>query len=197
MSKKVHWLSLMMIIISAGAGCATDGLDPAGDDGARDGVAVQMLGAPGNPFRYVSARDEQLACFGIAARPNFPSNCNDITDFNDKQMCAAMSSNSQGPCTSMTDRNLQLACFALSVAPQFPSNCTDITDSETRNFCFGAGSFGQMPNCSLVNNNDTRALCVAMASRSSSSCFTISDTNDRLFCQGVVDRTQSPCTLIQ
>ena len=151
----------------------------------------------GNPFTYLTPRDQQLACFGISVAPNFPSNCRDITDFNDKQMCFGMSQLSQDPCRSMTDRNLQLACFGMSIAPNFPSNCRDITDPQMQNFCFGVSSGGSMPNCNNVTDSNTRALCLAMSSHNSSNCSSITSVNDRLFCQGVASRSQTPCTSIQ
>lgn len=162
-----------------------------------NGVTVQVTGSNGNPFTYANPRDQQLACFGIAVAPNFPSNCTDISDFNDKQMCFGMSELSQDPCRTITDRNLQLACFGMSVAPSFPSNCRDITDIQMQNFCFGVSSGGSMPNCNNVTDANTRALCFAMASHDPSTCSTITVTNDRLFCQGVAGRTQTPCTSIQ
>ena len=162
-----------------------------------NGVTVQVTGYTGNPFTYISPRDQQLACFGIAFAPNFPTNCTDISEFNDKQMCFGMSSLSQNPCLTMTDKNLQLACFGMSIAPQFPSNCRDITDIQMQNFCFGVASGGSMSNCNNVTDANTRALCFAMASHNPSTCSTITITNDRLFCQGVAGRTQTPCTSIQ
>jgi hypothetical protein len=150
----------------------------------------------GNPFSYVNLRDEQLACFGISVAPNFPSNCRDITDFNDQQMCFGVSSRSQDPCRNITDRNLQLACFGISVAPNFPSNCRDITDSDMRNFCFGVASGGAMSNCNLVNDSNTRALCFAMATHNSSTCSSITASADLLFCQAVATRSQTPCLSI-
>lgn len=168
-----------------------------GEFTATDVIALRALYSNGNPFVYVTPRDQQLACFGIAAAPNFPSHCTDIKEFNDRQMCFGLSQLSQDPCLTMTDRNLQLACFGMAVAPNFPSNCRDITDPQMRNFCFGVSSLGSLPNCNSVTEANTRALCLAMASRNASTCSTITNTNDRLFCQGVAGHSQTPCSSIQ
>lgn len=189
-------LLYMAFTIVSAAGCITGEADPNRPDGAGAGVAVQMIQGPGNPFSYVSLRDEQLACYGIAAAPNFPSNCDDISDFNDRQMCRGMSTRTQAPCTTITDRNLQLACFGMSVAPGFPSNCRDITDIDMQNFCFGVASRGAQNNCNLVNDGNTRALCFAMASRNAATCGVITNVEDRLFCQGVASGSQTPCISI-
>ena len=76
-----------------------------------------------SPFQYSIPRDEQLACYGISVAPNFPSNCRDITNADDQNMCYGMSENSQTPCMSIADTNLKLACYGMSVAPNFPTNC--------------------------------------------------------------------------
>jgi hypothetical protein len=187
----------LTLAVSFAVGCATDPANPTEPGGANDGVAVQAVGSPGNPFSYVSLRDEQLACFGISVAPNFPSNCRDITDFNDQQMCFGVSSQSQTPCRNITDRNLQLACFGISVAPSFPSNCRDITDPDMQNFCFGVASSGALSNCNFVNNSNTRALCFAMSTHNASTCSFITTSEDRLFCQAVATRSQTPCLSIQ
>jgi hypothetical protein len=170
-----------------------------GEFTASDLVALQALypASNGNPFRYLVPRDQQLACFGISVAPNFPSNCRDISELNDRQMCFGLSQRSQDPCRSLNDRNLQLACFGMSVSPSFPSNCRDINDIQMQNFCFGVSSNGGLPNCNSVTDSDTRALCNAMASHDPSGCAGIASTNDRLFCQGVAGGTQTPCLSIQ
>ena len=151
-----------------------------------------------DPFLYNSPRDEQLACFGISVAPNFPSNCNDITNADDQQMCFAMSENSQTPCMSIQDRNLQLACYGMSKAPQFPSNCRDITDPQMQAFCYGVSSAQQVsPNCNNVSDSNMRAQCLGIALHNSSFCSSITNTNDRLFCQGIASRSQTACTSIQ
>ncbi|HEX7840026.1 MAG TPA: extracellular metalloproteinase [Kofleriaceae bacterium] len=154
-------------------------------------------GCNGNPFTYVRPRDQQLACFGIAFTPNFPSNCRDILDPDDKQMCFGMSELLPDPCLSITDTNLQQACLSMSVAPSSPSGCSNITDVEMQNFCFGVASGGSMPNCNNVTDGNTRALCLAMAIHDPSTCSNITNTNDSLFCQGVASRSQTPCISIQ
>jgi len=53
----------------------------------------------------IRGRDQYLSCWGIAG--NIVSNCNDVSDPNDQQMCRGLSMRSQSPCTSMTDRNMQ------------------------------------------------------------------------------------------
>jgi hypothetical protein len=151
-----------------------------------------------NPFQYSIARDQQLACYGISVAPNFPSNCNDITNPDDKQMCFGMSQNSQTPCMSIQDRNLQLACYGMSKAPQFPTNCRDITDPQMQAYCYGVSSAQQtVPNCNNVTDSNMRAQCLGIALHNASSCSSITNTNDRLFCQGIASRSQTPCTSIQ
>ena len=151
----------------------------------------------GNPFLYPIPRDQQLACYGIAVAPNFPSNCRDITDFNARQMCYGLAQNSQDPCRAITDRNLQLACYGMSVAPNFPSNCRDITDPQMQNFCYSVSSGGWYPTCNNLTDANTRALCLGFSLHDDSLCSGISNTNDRLFCQGISGRSQTPCTFIQ
>jgi hypothetical protein len=163
---------------------------------ASNGVTVQVA-STGNPFIYRTPRDQQLACFGISVAPNFPSNCRDISDPDDRQMCYGMSQNSQDPCKTIKDRNLQLACFGMSVAPNFPSNCNSITDPQLQNFCFGVSSSGSMGNCSNLTDANARAECQGISLHNSSFCSSIGNNNDRLFCQGIATRSQSPCTSIQ
>ena len=163
-----------------------------------DGGGGCKIASTGNPFKFTNARDQFLTCFGIAGR--ISSNCRDVSDANDKQICLAVSDSTQSPCTtSMTDRNLQLSCFGISVAPNFPSNCRDVTNPEMQSFCYGVSSGGTnpAPNCSTVTDPDTRALCNGMALHDSSQCSSISNTNDRLFCQGVSSHDNSFCGSIQ
>lgn len=147
-----------------------------------------------NPFKYSSARDEWLACWGIAGR--ISSNCRDISDFHDRQMCYAMSDSTQSPCTQMTDRNLQLACYGMSVAPNYPSNCYDITDAQLRNFCYSVASWGSQGSCSGVTNAADKALCQALTYRNTSYCASIANANDRWFCYGTASRNNSYCANI-
>jgi hypothetical protein len=151
-------------------------------------------GATGNPFTYPSARDQYLACYGIAGR--ISSNCRDISDFNDKQMCYGMSDSTQTPCTQMTDRNLQLACYGMSVAPSYPSNCRDITDLNLQRFCYGVAG-RDTSQCATVADPNTRQLCYAMATSNSSYCGSITRANDRQFCYGVSSHVNSYCSSIQ
>lgn len=151
-----------------------------------------------NPFQYSIPRDEQLACYGISVAPNFPSNCTDITNPDDQNMCFAMSENSQTPCMSIQDPNLKLACFGMSVAPQFPTNCRDISDPAMQAFCYGVSSAQTtVPNCNNLPDSNMRAECLGIALHNASSCSSITNTNDRLFCQGVASRSQTPCHSIQ
>jgi hypothetical protein len=163
---------------------------------ASNGVTVQVT-STGNPFIYRRPRDQQLACYGISVAPNFPTNCTDISDYDDKQMCFAMSQNSQSPCGTIQDRNLQLACYGMSVAPNFPSNCRSITDPQLQNFCYGVSSSGSMSNCNNLTDNNARAMCQGISLHNSSFCSSITNSNDQLFCQGIATRSQTPCTLIQ
>jgi hypothetical protein len=151
-----------------------------------------------SPFQYSNPRDEQLACYGISVAPNSPSNCRDITNADDQNMCYGMSENSQTPCMSIVDRNLQLACYGMSVAPQFPTNCRDISDPQMQAYCYGVSSAQQMsPNCNNVTDSNLRAQCLGIALHNASFCSSITNTNDRLFCQGIASRSQTPCTSIQ
>jgi hypothetical protein len=163
---------------------------------ASNGVTVSVV-STGNPFMYRIPRDQQLACFGISVAPNFPTNCRDITDPDDKQMCFGLSQQSQTPCQTIQDRNLQLACFGMSVRPNFPTNCRDITDTDLRNFCYGVSSSGSMSNCNSVTDPGSRAMCVGISTHNVSACSSIINSNDRLFCQGIASGSQSPCTNIQ
>lgn len=163
-----------------------------------DGGGGCTIASTGNPFKFTSARDQFLTCFGIAGA--ISSNCRDVSDANDKQMCLAVSDHTQTPCTSsMTDRNLQLSCFGIAIAPSFPSNCRDITNPEMQSFCYGVSSAGSnpAPNCSTVTDPDTRALCNGMALHDSSQCNSISNSNDRQFCLGVSSHDNSFCSSIQ
>ena len=163
---------------------------------ASNGVTVQIT-STGNPFMYRRPRDQQLACYGIAFAPNFPTNCTDISDPDDKQMCFGMSQNSQSPCNTIQDRNLQLACYGMSTAPNNPTNCRDITDPQLQNFCYGVSSNGSMSNCNNLTDNNARAMCQGISLHNSSFCSSITNSNDQLFCQGIATRSQTPCTSIQ
>ena len=147
-----------------------------------------------NPFTYATGRDQYLACWGIAGR--ISSNCNDISDLNDRQMCHAMSTSTQSSCTSMTDRNLQLACYGMSVAPNYPSNCNDITDAAMRDFCSSVSSWGNSGTCSGVTSPSDKALCQALTYRNSSYCASITNNNNKWFCYGAASRTNSYCANI-
>jgi len=163
---------------------------------ASNGVTVQIT-STGNPFMYRRPRDQQLACYGISVAPNFPTNCTDISDPDDKQMCFGMSQNSQSPCTTIQDRNLQLACYGMSTAPNNPTNCRDISDPHLQNFCYGVSSSGSMSNCNNLTDNNARAMCQGISLHNSSFCSSITNSNDQLFCQGIATRSQTPCTFIQ
>ena len=164
---------------------------------ASNGVTVAVA-STGNPFMYRIPRDQQLACFGISVAPNFPTNCRDITDPDDKQMCYGLSMKSQSPCTTIQDRNLQLACYGMSVAPSHPSNCRDITDAQLQAFCYGVSSADSVsPNCNNLTDNNARSECLGIALHNSSFCSSITNTNDRLFCQGIATGSQTPCLSIQ
>jgi hypothetical protein len=165
-----------------------------------DGGGYCAMRTTGNPFSYRRARDLQLACYGIAVAPAFPTNCNDISEANDKQMCSALSQYSQTPCQTITDRNLQLACYGMALSPStppIPSNCNDIADPQMKAFCYGVSSRGADPSCANLTDPNTRSLCNGLASHDSSYCSAITNTNDRQFCTGVTSRSQSPCVSIQ
>jgi hypothetical protein len=161
-----------------------------------DGGGGCTMASSGNPFTYSSARDEFLACYGIAGR--ISSNCTDISDVNDKQTCFAVSTSTQSPCGSMTDRNMQLACYGIAFAPNFPSNCRDISNPQMQAFCYGAssGNTNPPPNCNDAANADTRALCLGMSLHDPTQCSSIANHNDRQFCLGVSSHDNSNCASI-
>jgi hypothetical protein len=146
----------------------------------------------GNPFTYPTPQDLSLACYGIAGGGS--SNCQNISDVNDRLMCYGMSDRTQNPCKQMTDRNLQLACYGMSI--DYPSNCRDITDPNMQSFCY-AVSANHGPDCGDIVNANTRQLCYAMATGKSSHCSSITNANDRQFCYGVSTRQTSYCASIQ
>ena len=163
-----------------------------GDLSEAIGTCGVVAPATGNPFSFASGRDQYLACYGIAG--GISSNCRDIADFNDKQMCYAMSDATQTPCTTMTDRNMQLACYGMSI--NYPSNCRDISDVNMRNFCYGESY--QDPNyCTPITDRNTQLLCFAMSNGISSNCRDITDPDDRQFCYGVSTYTNTYCATIQ
>jgi hypothetical protein len=152
----------------------------------------------GNPFTYSSGRDQYLACYGISG--SIDSNCDTISDFNDKQMCYALSAspNSQTPCASMTDRNLQLACYGIAMrhhSPTYPTNCDDITDTYLKSFCYGVSTPNSNYCYNLIDGN-TQLLCLAMSTNNSAYCYSINNSNDRNFCYGVSTPSNSYCASI-
>ena len=161
-----------------------------------DGGGGCTMASSGNPFTYRSARDQFLACYGIAGR--ISSNCTDISDVNDKQTCFAVSDSTQSPCSSMTDRNMQLACYGIAFAPNFPSNCRDISNPQMQAFCYGAssGNTNPPPNCNNLANADTRALCLGMSLHDPTQCSSIANHNDRQFCLGVSSHDNSKCASV-
>jgi hypothetical protein len=151
-----------------------------------------------NPFFYSTARDQYLGCWSIAGGDS--SYCDGISDLNDRQICRAMSTRNQSPCTSMTDRDLQLACYGMSIAPYYPSNCDDIDNTIAyglQNFCYSVSSGGTWANCSGVNNVPAEnALCRALVSKNIGDCYSIGNANDRWFCYGIATQTSSFCAYI-
>ena len=146
----------------------------------------------GNPFTFASGRDQYLACYGIAGR--IPSNCNDISDYNDKQMCFGLSMRSQNACTTMTDRNMQLACYGMSI--DYPSNCRDITDANMRNLCYAESSH-TISYCHSVTDRNTQLLCYAISNGISSNCRDITNANDRQFCYAISSQNNGYCADIR
>lgn len=172
------------------AGCVTGPLDTTGQDDPATGATAQPVLGPGNPFNYGSARDEQLACFGIAF--HISSNCRDIVDPDDKQMCIAMSDHSTTPCSAIADPNLQLACRGLAPLAfnQSPA-CSGITNPDMRNFCSAYAMLNGA--CNQVVDVETRFLCLSIANNSNGWCLGLSNPNDELFCEGVTTHSQTPC----
>jgi hypothetical protein len=175
------------------AGCVAGPLDATGQDDPAAGATAQPVLGPGNPFNYSSARDEQLACFGMAVAPNFPSNCDDIVDSDDRQMCRGMSSRTTTPCFAIADRNLLLACLGMAPGPFNGSTaCSGITNPDMQKFCTAYASLNSAL-CNQVTDSGTRFMCLSVVSGGSSFCGAIANPNDALFCQGVSDHTQTPC----
>jgi hypothetical protein len=148
----------------------------------------------GNPFVYANADDQFLSCYSIASRSSYY--CLNVSDFNDRQMCAGLADSSQDPCRSMTNRNLQLSCYGMAFAPNFPSNCRDITDVNLQLFCYGVSGWNSSF-CANIPDNDTKLLCLAMSTRASSYCSGINNPNDKSFCYGVSSRDSSYCWNIE
>ena len=176
--------------------CMNDWILTAPQPNAHDRDFIATLypvstGSSGNPFQYVSGRDQYLACYGMAGL--ISSNCRDISDYNDRQMCYALSDRTQSPCTSMTDRNMQLACYGMSI--NWPSNCRDITDPNMRQFCYGESS-QDYNYCYDITDRNTQLLCFAMSNGVSSNCRDITDSNMRQFCYGVSSQNNSYCASI-
>jgi hypothetical protein len=148
----------------------------------------------GNPFVYANADDQFLSCYSIASRSSYY--CLNVSDFNDRQICAGLADSSQDPCRSMTIRNLQLSCYGMSFAPNFPSNCRDITDVNLQLFCYGVSGWDSSF-CTNIPDTGTRLLCLAMSTRTSSYCSGINNPNDQQFCYGVSDHDNSYCWNIE
>jgi len=166
-------------------------------DWLNDGGGRCTMASTGNVFFYASAHDQYYGCHGMATGST--TDCNNITDSNDRLICQAVAQHSQTPCsTPVTDRNLQLSCFGIAFAPNFPSNCRDITNPQMQSFCYGVSSGGSpsTPNCSTVADPDARALCNGMALHDTSQCSNISNANDRQFCLGVAGHDGSQCSTI-
>lgn len=166
-------------------------------DWLNDGGGRCTMASTGNVFLYASAHDQYYGCHGMATGST--TDCNNITDSNDRLICQAVAQHSQTPCsTPVTDRNLQLSCFGIAFAPNFPSNCRDITNPQMQSFCYGVSSGGSpsTPNCSTVADPDARALCNGMALHDASQCSSISNANDRQFCLGVAGHDGSQCSTI-
>lgn len=175
------------------AGCATESLDAGGQDDPAAGATAQPVLGPGNPFNYASARDEQLACFGMAVAPNFPSNCTDIVDSDDRQMCLGMSSRSTDPCSAITDWNLRQACLGMARGPWNQSTaCNNISNFDMQKFCTAYSQLNSAL-CNQVADPGTRFMCLSVVSGNDSFCGAIPNTNDALFCAGVGAHTQAPC----
>ena len=90
------------------------------------------------PCAQITDRNLQLSCYGIAVKPNIPSNCHDITDLDMRQFCygaAGVANTDLGQCPTISARNTQLLCYAMN--DFISSNCSDITNANDRQFCFG------------------------------------------------------------
>lgn len=147
-----------------------------------------------SPFKYTSALDQYRACLGLSGGGS--TQCQSVSDFNDRQMCQALATDSQQPCTSMTDRNLQLACYGMALAPSYPSNCRDITHAGLQDFCYSVSSWGSWASCSVVSDPAEKGLCQGLTYRDASFCAAIGNNNDRWFCYGTSSQTPAYCNNI-
>lgn len=102
------------------------------------------------PCTHMLDRNLQLSCYGMAVKPDFPSNCRDITDANMRNFCYGASGVSLTDidiCRSITWRDTQLFCFAMN--DNISSNCRDISVPNDRNYCY-AVSAQDPSSCGLI-----------------------------------------------
>jgi hypothetical protein len=86
-------------------------------------------------------RNMELACFGIAFAPSFPTNCRDITNPQMQAFCYGVSSGGSNPapnCSTVTDSNARALCNGMALHD--PSFCSVITNNNDRLFCQGVSA---------------------------------------------------------
>jgi hypothetical protein len=101
------------------------------------------------PCTSMTDRNMQLACYGMAFAPNFPSNCRDI-------------SNPQ----------MQAFCYGASSGNTNSPNCNNVADANSRALCLGM-ALHDSTQCSSISNQNDRQFCLAVSVANSSSCSNI------------------------
>lgn len=115
----------------------TSPCDSVGDFNDRQ-MCYALAQSSQTPCQSITDRNLQLSCYGMAFKPNFPSNCNDITDLDMKQFCfgaSGVSMTDLNKCTPISARNTQLLCYAMN--DFITSNCDSISNNNDRQFCRG------------------------------------------------------------
>lgn len=109
-----------------------------------------IAGNTQGPCQSMTDRNMQLACYGMAFAPNFPTNCRDI-------------SNPQ----------MQAFCYGASSGNTNPSlNCNNVVDANSRALCLGM-ALHDSTQCSAISNQNDRQFCLAVSISNSSSCSSI------------------------
>ena len=93
------------------------------------------------PCQSMTDRNMELACFGIAFAPSFPTNCRDITNPQMQAFCYGVSSGGSNPapnCSTVTDSNARALCNGMALHD--PSFCSVITNNNDRLFCQGVSA---------------------------------------------------------
>jgi hypothetical protein len=80
-------------------------------------------------------RNLQLACYGMALAPSYPSNCRDITDANLQRFCYGVAGYDTSQCAALADPNTRQLCDAM--ATNNSGYCGSITTANGRQLCYG------------------------------------------------------------